>query len=105
MLKERKDYNKNKLLNHFIQKNQNKKPIEITEMKNFPTYFFVCFIIVCSVLIFRFVPNFYQIADKHYKYSEFIDKKFNLKYFSEFISELDIISKVILNYLKQTIFR
>jgi hypothetical protein len=77
-----------------ISKKRNKKPVEVTGMKNFPTYFFISFILIVSILSFKFVPNFVGFADKNSQFEDFVSKKHTLKYFSNYFKEMDFLSKV-----------
>ena len=82
-----------KLFQHLKNKKLNKRPIEITEAKNMPTYFFICFIVVIFVMMFKFVPHFYAVADRNVKLKNLVRSK-SLKYFSKFFGDLDVFSKV-----------
>ncbi len=72
----------------------------VTEVKNMPTYFFICFLIIFSVMLFKFVPTMLERADKDVKLRKFIDHKYKVKYFSETIGESDIYSKVSVKFIK-----
>lgn len=77
-----------------MSKKTNKKSKELIGMKNFPTFFFISFILIVSILSFKFVPNFIGFADKNNKYEEFVSKRHLLKYFSNYFKEMDYLSKV-----------
>ena len=83
-----------KLFNYLTNKNQKKKSTIVSDAKNFPTYFFICFLLIFCVLIFKFIPNMYQMADKSSRYENVLKKKYSIKYFSQFLGDLDIYSKV-----------
>lgn len=84
--------NKNKFFSHNAK---NKKIGEIEEIKNLPTYFFILFLIVLCVLLFKFAPCFYKFSTENTKLEDYVNQKNKLKYFSSFLSKLDIFSKVI----------
>ena len=85
--------NKNKFSISFPN-NTNKKIREINEIKNFPNYFFILFILVLFVLLFKFIPNFLRYSLDNPKLDYFTSNKNKMKYFSSFLSQLDIFSKV-----------
>jgi len=85
--------NKKYTLQNYNQTN-NKKAGEITQIKNFPQYFFILFTIVLFVLLFKFVPNFYRFSVDNPKIQAFYENKNKMKYFSAYLAELDIFSKV-----------
>jgi hypothetical protein len=88
-----------KILNHLNHLKQKPRHIEITNAKNFPTYFFICFIIVLTVLLFKFVPDFYGVTNKDFRLNNLIKRKYSIKYFSEFLGSLDVFTKVSFIYL------
>jgi hypothetical protein len=94
------EFPQNKFLNYLISKKRNNKLNEITGMKNFPTYFFITFILIVSVLSFKFFPSFVGFANNNYKYEDFSSNRHSIRYFSDYFKELDVISKVILEFIK-----
>jgi len=90
------EFPENKFFNYLISKKRNNKLNDITGMKNFPTYFFITFILIVSVLSFKFFPSFVGFANNNYKYEDFSSKRHSIRYFSDYFKELDVISKVIL---------
>lgn len=87
------DKTKNKLTFSYNQKN-NKKTKDVPQIKNFPQYFFVLFTIVLFVLLFKFVPNFYKFAVDNPRLQAFYENKSKMKYFSAYLAEVDIFTKV-----------
>ncbi len=85
--------NKNKF-NFGYNQNRNKKTKDVPQIKNFPQYFFVLFIIVLFVLVVKFVPNFYKFAVDNPKLQAFYENRSTMKYFSAYLAELDIFTKV-----------
>ena len=94
--KNKMEFPHNQFFNFLIAKKRKNKPIEITGTKNFPTYFFITFILIVSILTFKFVPNFVGFANKNNKIEDFTSHRHSLKYFSDYFRELDILSKVMI---------
>lgn len=85
---------KNNITRNFNPKMNHKKRGEIPHIKNFPQYFFVLTLMILVILTFKFVTNFYKFASDNPTLQAFQDNKFKFKYFSSYLAELDIFSKV-----------
>lgn len=87
---------------HNLKQYRKPRKIEITNAKHFPTYFFVLFIVVLTVLLFKFVPDFYGVTNRDFRINNLIKKKYSIKYFSEFLGGLDVFTKVrkLFNFFK-----
>ncbi len=87
----------NKTKNKFdLSYNQNKckKSKDVPQIKNFPQYFFILFNIVLFVLVIKFVPNYCKFADDNPSLQAFYDNKSKMKFFSSYLADLDIFTKV-----------
>ena len=83
--------NKNKEENtsfNFFKRRSNQKSVQVTEAKSMPAGFFILFILIVSVMLFKFVPNYYQSPKLKNGKSKF------LNCFSGYLYELDKTLKV-----------
>ncbi len=81
------------MINKYNQK-LDKKVADFPQIKNFPQYFLILFTIVLCLLIIKFVPNFYKFTNQNYRLESIFSNQNRIKYFSAYLAELDIFSKV-----------
>jgi hypothetical protein len=89
------DKGKSKLFQKYYTKNQIKKPLEVAQIKNLPTYYFICSIIVIGIMFLKFAPVINDMRRDDFRFEFLLKNKFDFKYFSGNLIGLDLFSKIL----------